>query len=228
MGYLDYVGLQYLWGNLKEKFAPKSHNHDDRYYTESEMDSKLSGKADNTRAGANDLINKLDSETAAPVDDDLIVTQWANHTTAANKNQYVRRPMSSIWNYIKSKADSVYQPKGSYAASSHTHNYAGAASPGGSATSAIKLDTATAGSATCPIYFSDGKPVACTYTLGKSVPSNAVFTDTKYENMKGATSSMAGSSGLVPAPRLGELDKFLKSDGTWGIPKQTKIQICRW
>lgn len=124
MGYLDYAGLQYLWGKLKEKFAPKSHSHDDRYYTESEMDGKLSGKADNTRAGANDLINKLDSGTAAPVDDDLIITQWANHTTAAaaNKNHYVRRPMSSIWNYIKGKTDGVYQPKGSYAASGHTHD----------------------------------------------------------------------------------------------------------
>ena len=29
MGYLDYAGLQYLWGKLKEKFAPKSHSHDD-------------------------------------------------------------------------------------------------------------------------------------------------------------------------------------------------------
>lgn len=61
---------------------------------------------------------------------------------------------------------------------SHTHNYAGSSSAGGSATSAVKLDTSTAGSATQPVYFSGGKPVACTYTLGKSVPSNAVFTDT--------------------------------------------------
>lgn len=124
MGYLDYAGLQYLWGKLKEKFAPKSHTHDDRYYTEAEVNSKLSGKVDNTEAGANGLINKLESGTAAPVDDDLIITQWANHTTAtaANKNKYVRRPMSSIWSYIKGKADGVYQPKGSYAASGHVHD----------------------------------------------------------------------------------------------------------
>lgn len=124
MGYLDYAGLQYLWSKLKEKFAPKSHTHDDRYYTEAEVNSKLSGKVDNTEAGANGLINKLESGTAAPVDDDLIITQWANHTTAtaANKNKYVRRPMSSIWSYIKGKADGVYQPKGSYAASGHTHD----------------------------------------------------------------------------------------------------------
>ena len=43
--------------------------------------------------------------------------------------------------------------------------------------SAVKLNS-SAGSATQPVYFSGGKPVACSYTLGKSVPSNAVFTDT--------------------------------------------------
>lgn len=47
----------------------------------------------------------------------------------------------------------------------------------GNADTATKLGT-SAGSGTQPVYFSGGKPVACTYTLGKSVPSNAVFTDT--------------------------------------------------
>lgn len=65
-----------------------------------------------------------------------------------------------------------------FAARNHTHNYAGSASAGGSANSAVKLDTATAGSATQPVYFSGGKPVPTTYTLGKSVPSDAKFTDT--------------------------------------------------
>lgn len=37
------------------------------------------------------------------------------------------------------------------------------------------------GSATQPVYFKNGLPVACSYTLGASVPSNAVFTDTKYK-----------------------------------------------
>lgn len=47
------------------------------------------------------------------------------------------------------------------AASSHTHPYAGSSSAGGSANSAVKLDS-SAGTATQPVYFSDGKPVACT------------------------------------------------------------------
>ena len=63
------------------------------------------------------------------------------------------------------------------AAASHTHNYAGSSSAGGAANSANKLNK-NAGSATQGVYFKDGVPVAMTYTLGKSVPADAKFTDT--------------------------------------------------
>lgn len=118
MGYLDYAGLQYLWGKLKEKFAPKSHSHDDRYYTESEMDGKLNSKVNNNEAGANGLINKLSTADGIPNDATVFISQHNDGKTAS----YYRRPISTLWTYIKSKADSVYQPKGSYAASSHTHD----------------------------------------------------------------------------------------------------------
>ena len=49
----------------------------------------------------------------------------------------------------------------------------------GNADTATKL-TSNAGSATNPVYFSGGIPVACTYSLNKTVPSDAVFTDTTY------------------------------------------------
>ena len=97
--------------------------------------------------------------------------------------------------YAKSagNADTVDNKHASdFATSGHTHNYAGSSSAGGSATSAVKLDTATAGSATQPVYFTGGKPVACTYTLGKSVPSNAVFTDTN--TWRGITDSYSGTA----------------------------------
>ena len=77
------------------------------------------------------------------------------------------------------------------AESNHVHSYAGSSSEGGSATSAVKLDS-SAGSTVNPVYFSEGKPVACTYTLGKSVPSNAVFTDTVYTLPKATTSVLGG------------------------------------
>lgn len=68
-------------------------------------------------------------------------------------------------NHIISNVDGLQIALDGKAASSHTHNYAGSSSAGGSATSAVKLDS-SAGSAKQPVYFSGGKPVACTYTLG--------------------------------------------------------------
>lgn len=94
----------------------------------------------------------------------------------------------------------------------------------GSASSAAAL-TSNAGSSTQPVYFSGGKPVACSYTLGKSVPADALFTDHTYGNMRGATSSSAGSAGLVPAPNIGEQLKFLRADGAWVIPTNTTYSV---
>ena len=89
-----------------------------------------------------------------------------------------------------------------------------------SVTTATKLSS-SAGSATQPIYFSNGKPAACSYTLGKSVPSDAVFTDTTYRDMKGATTTGVGVSGLVPAPSPGAANRYLRSDGSWQVPPDT-------
>ena len=60
---------------------------------------------------------------------------------------------------------------------------------------------AAKGSATQPIYWTaDGKPAACTYSLAKSVPSNAVFTDTNTKvtsaaNHYGYTASSGATKG---------------------------------
>ena len=123
-------------------------------------------------------------------------------------------------NYVDGVTSNIQTQLNGKAASSHTHQYAGSASAGGSANSAVKLDT-SAGSATQPVYFSGGKPVATTYSLGASVPSGAKFTDTTYSTMKGATSSAAGSTGLVPAPAAGKQTSFLRGDGTWVVPTNT-------
>lgn len=221
MGYLDYAGLQYLWGKLKEKFAPKSHSHDDRYYTEAEMDGKLNSKVNNTRDGANSLINALDSGTAAPTDPDYIITQWVGGGTS--NTTWVRRPASSFWAYIKGKADGVYQPKGNYAAASHTHNYAGSGTAGGSANSAVKLDS-SAGSATQPVYFKDGKPVATTYTLNKTVPADAKFTDT--DTWRGIQNNLTSdSTDQSLSAAQGKALKTLVDGKAPASHKHTKSQI---
>lgn len=50
-------------------------------------------------------------------------------------------------------------------------------------------------------------------------------TNTTYSAMKGASSTVAGESGLVPAPSAGSQDKFLKADGTWSSPVNTTYAV---
>ena len=78
----------------------------------------------------------------------------------------------------------------------HTHNYAASDSAGGAATSAKKLDNTSAiGSATQPVYFNaNGVPVTTSYTVDKSVPSNAVFTDTTYGVATASTNGLLSST----------------------------------
>lgn len=100
-------------------------------------------------------------------------------------------------NYMDGVTSSVQTQLDGKAASGHTHKYAGSSSAGGAATSANKLNT-NAGSATQPVYFSNGVPVATTYTLGKSVPSDAKFTDTNThyssKNVVGATNATSNTA----------------------------------
>ncbi len=316
---------------LSNKYAAKSHTHDDRYYTETEMDTKLSGKVDNTAAGVSTALNTLTTGEATPSDTDYYISQYANGGTTTTT--YHRRPLSALWTWIKSKLATVaisgsyldlkskpviptvgngkiqiYQNdalKGAFsmnqsdeltinltdtkvtgvsnhytpsqsttksasggtltditnssagvnvvtgvemdaaghvtgvtskalksvntnttystgtasvsgltklytstgtntdgtmtqsaittalsgkAASSHTHSYAGSSSAGGAANSANKLNT-DAGSTTTPVYFSNGVPVALSYSINKNVPSDAVFTDTHYTSKNVVTGS---------------------------------------
>ena len=60
-----------------------------------------------------------------------------------------------------------------------------------------------------------------TYTKGDGTTGTISTQDTTYGNMKGATASADGASGLVPAPTKGNEGKYLKADGTWGTPANT-------
>ena len=86
-----------------------------------------------------------------------------------------------------------------------------------SVASAQKL-TSYGGSATQPVYFpadgtNAGKPVAISYTIEKSVPSNAVFTDTWNK----VSTAQDGYVTKLP----GNTTSFLRGDGTWATPAGT-------
>lgn len=63
-----------------------------------------------------------------------------------------------------------------------------------------------------------GTNMTSSYSSG-AITLNA--TDTTYSDFVGATPSIAGTSGLVPAPTTSDPDKFLKGDGTWDTPTDT-------
>ena len=159
-----------------------------------------------SNAAANSFINSLSEGVTTPFDEDYYISQYAGGGTTTTT--YHRRPMSALWNYLKGKISSVLGLTAS--------NY------NGNSATATALTT-SAGSATQPVYFSDGKPVATTYTLGKSVPSNAVFTDTTYGTATSSSNGLMSSTDkekldTIPSPTTSDNDKILSvSNGTWTL-----------
>lgn len=274
------------WDNLSGKpstFPPSTHNHDDRYYTETEINSKLAGKANSSHThkktditdfptsmpasdvkawakadtkptytksevGLGNVDNTADKDksvkyatsagaansslslylnpstrqtsgdydmtsstyackvthsiastimkTGRPPEDSSVLTfgwdtfaGWGaqlaigsskgNHLYIRGANSKQKTVDSKTVNYSEWDSDwRTILDSGNYSSYTVTKTGGGASGNWGiNAASASKLTT-NAGSATQPIYFSGGKPVACSYSLSKSVPSNAVFTDT--------------------------------------------------
>ncbi len=304
---MDYANYTWLacWNGYelravnKNQFATAGHTHD-----------------------ASALINNLSIGTSTPQDDDYYVSQYAGGGTTSTT--YHRRPVKTLWSYIKGKGDATYQPKGSYAAANHTHtkeqvglgnvdNTADANKSVKYATKAANADAAVgvvdynATSKTIKIGYSgngitgDAIKFIAGYTTGdggstdakiKDVSKSALQswlglgsaaytassayaaaghthtwdsitnkpstfapsahnhsvikslsvsgttltwtkddgttgslttqdTNTTYGTFKGATTSAAGSTGLVIAPVAGNANRYLRSDGTWAVPPDT-------
>lgn len=72
-------------------------------------------------------------------------------------------------------------------------------------------------------YSANGKNYPVALDGNGKMYVNVPWTDTNttYTNMGAASSSAAGSAGLVPAPAAGKQASFLRGDGTWVIPTNT-------
>lgn len=75
--------------------------------------------------------------------------------------------------------------------------------------------TSTVGSTTQPMFMNGGVFTACTYTLGKSVPSDAVFTDTTYSAVTATT------DGLMLATDKVKLDGIATNANNYTHPSYT-------
>lgn len=100
------------WTELDyDNAVPTSHSHDDRYYTESEINTKLGGKVDLSADGVTKAINKLSTAAATPTDEDYYISQYAGGGTTTTS--YYRRPVKALLAYIQSKLHKV-ATSGSY------------------------------------------------------------------------------------------------------------------
>lgn len=292
--FLDSTGLTHLLEKINLKFSKLghkhtraditdfAHTHDDRYYTESEVDAKLNGKANSSHTHAAADITSVNASAITgtiaaanlPSFVDDVLEGYYNATDGKFYKNYdaSAKTYSDAYTgetgkiYVNLNDNKTYRWSGSaYVVISETialgetsstayrgdrgkAAYDHAAAKGSAFASGLyKITTNAQGHVTgaTAVQKSDitglGIPAQDTvYTHptssgNKHIPSGgaagqflkwsadgtavwAADNNTTYSNFKGATSSAAGGSGLVPAPATGAANRYLRSDGTWQVP----------
>lgn len=136
--YLDDTGLGHLSSLIisfvRNYASPKTHNHDGVYAKSSHNHSAsniTSGTlpvgrggtgASSSKGAQYNIMNDILEGTVNASDSDVFILK--HHTPSATDGALLTRSAAQVWAWIKSKCDGLYQPRGSYASSSHTHTIA--------------------------------------------------------------------------------------------------------
>ena len=243
--YLSKDGISYLWSKIKNKFyikpstgIPKSDLASSVQTSLGKADTALqkhqdiSGKVDNTAAGADSLLSKItNSWTATPTDNTYFIRQ-----DTSSKNEFGRVKFSTLWSYIKSKVESLGYTKNTGTITGIKMNGASKGTSGVVDLGTVitvhqdisgKQDKSTAvthtantavGSTAKPVYIAaDGKATPITHSVNSDVPSNAKFTDTVYTHP-----TTAGNKHIPAGGSSGQILRW-SADGTavWGADNNT-------
>lgn len=101
--------------------------------TADELKAEGVSPADHTH-DLGELVDTLETSADAVEDaNTVMVGAIVTSDDGSATTKYTRRPLAALWNWIKSRTDTLY------AAVGHTHNYAGSTEPGGDALNAMKL-----------------------------------------------------------------------------------------
>lgn len=159
-----------------------------------------------TKSGSTITLNGSDGSETSVTDSNTTYTLSSFGITATaaelNKLDGVTATATEI-NYLDGVTSAIQTQLNGKAASSHTHSVASTTAAGflrqlnGSTSNFLRGDGTWA------------------------TPPN-----TTYSAMTGATSSAAGSTGLVPAPAAGKQTSFLRGDGTWVVPTNTTYGLA--
>lgn len=117
-----YAAFERMWQHIIANLGQKSdisHDHDDTYYTEPEIDTKLASKADTTHnhdsdydaiGSATDSLNSAksytDSKVANLVSTEAVDTKISTHNTSTSAHNDIRDLISGLTNRLNTLADS--------------------------------------------------------------------------------------------------------------------------
>ena len=258
--FLDKTGLTRVLENINARFSKIghkhtkaditdfAHTHDDRYYTESEIDTKVStlnsaisgkansshkhGAADITSVNASAITGVIDASHLPSYVDDVLEGYLNNskfYKTKGSDNTYTGEITGETGKiYVDLDSNKTYRWSGTaYVVISET------LALGETSSTAYRGDrgkiaydhAAAKGSA-----FASGLYKITTNAQGHVTAATAVqksditalgipAQDTNTWNaLKGATTSTAGTAGYAPAPAAGAANRYLRSDGTWSVP----------
>jgi len=241
------------WANVSGKpttFTPSAHNHNDLYYTEAEVDGKLSGKAnsshkhgagDITSVNASAITGVIASANLPSFVDDILDGYYGSDGVFYKHYDATSGKYSDAYTgeagkiYVNLNNNKTYRWSGSkYVVVSET------IALGETASTAYRGDrgaiaynhAAAHGSA-----FANGLYKITTNAQGHVTSATAVQksditalgipaqdTNTWYA-MKGATATAAGGAGYVAAPAKGQQGFFLRGDGTWAAISKSTVGL---